>query len=659
MSRSLARLVLSLLVCSGGFHVAQAQTAPLLDEVHTIAAATTAVPVEHTFTITTAGDYNITLTDVGALLTPSAPLASVELAVAANDVLVGTPLVGAGTLLLKSLQPGTYQYDVVGMPGTVAGSGPIGVQVVSASGGAAIAGYSDTLAVPGAALTSETTLDGTFTVSSAGSYQVSLTDLQIPASLPTLTLTLVEAGTGALLAILPDPTSGADQATVQLTTGVNYRVFAGAKASTTAGAGLFSVTVAPAGGGASVYQATQPVGTFTSLGNTPTLNSGPYTVTLTDLATPVALTQLTAVLIQNGAAAVTLSAAGSQNFNAAGGVYQVLALGTPAATPGTGSYALAVQPQGGTPVMSLARAVAAPGGSSSAYSYDTTVTTAGSYVLDLADFTFPKLFSSIKAMAVQNGVILGTPLAAAGTAPVTPAAGPVSLLVFAQADPVEGGLFGIDLTPSAGGTSVFATTQGVGQLYYTQSFNVTSSGLYTVSVSDLGFPAPFANLAAIVTQGSQQVGQIYVAGTFQFTAALGNYIVTFVAQPNTTAAEGTFALNVSLAPTVTLQASATSVTAGGTVTLKWGSQNATACVASGGWSGSEALSGSATSPVINTTTTFTLTCSGPGGSQAQSVTVSATPAQKSKGGGGALDMYVVLFLASLVLLQWVGRREVR
>lgn len=656
MSRSLVRLVLSLLVCSGGFHVARAQTAPLLDEVHTIATATTAVPVEHTFTVTTPGDYNIILMDDGALSTPSAPLASVELAVSANDVLVGTPLVGAGTLSLKSLQPGTYQYDVVGMPGTVQGSGPISVQVVEVANGSTVGGSSDTLAVPGAALTGETTLDDTFTVSSAGSYQVTLTDLQIPASLPTLTLTLVEAGTGNLLAILPDPTSGANQATVQLTTGVNYRIFAGAKASTTAGAGLFSATVAPTGGGASVYQATQPVGTFTSLGNTPTLNTGPYTVTLTDLATPAALTQLTAVLIQNGAAAVTLSAAGSQNFNAAGGVYQVLTLGTPAATPGTGSYALAVQPQGGTPVMSLARAVAVPGGSSSAYSYDTTVTTAGSYVLDLADFTFPKLFTSISAMAVQNGVILGTPLAAAGTAPVTPAVGPVSLLVFAQA--ASSGLFGIDLTPSAGGTSVFATTQGVGQAFYSQAFNVTDSGLYTVSVSDLGFPAPFTSLAAIVTQGSQQVGQIYVSGTFQFTAALGNYIVTFVAQPNTTAAAGTFALNVALAPTVTLQASATSVTAGDTVTLKWGSTNTTACVASGGWSGSEPVSGSATSPVINTTTTFTLTCSGPGGSQAQSVTVTATPAQKSRGGGGALGLYVVLFLAGIVLLQLLGRRKV-
>lgn len=656
MRRSLARLALSLFVCAG-LHSVQAQT-PLFDQVHTIAAATVAVPVEHTFTIDTAGDYNITLTDLGAQYTPSAPLASVELAVTGNDVLVGTPLVGAGTLVLKSLQPGTYQYHVTGMPGTVAGSGPFGVQVVSTAGGAAIAANSDTLALPaGTVSNDQAVLDATFTVSAAGSYQVSLTDLNLPASLSTLTLALVPAGGSAPLAILPDPTTGSYQATVQLTTGVNYRLFAAAQASSTANAGLFSAAVTPAGGGASVYQATQPVGAFTSLGSTPTLNSGTYTVTLTDLATPAALTGLVGVLTQNGSATITVPSAGAQNFNSAGGVYQVFALGTPAASPGTGSYALTVQPQGGSPVMSVAQAVAASGTTSSAYSFNTTVTSGGSYALNLADFTFPKQFGSLSAVAVQNGAILGTPLNAAGTATVTPVAGQVSLLVFAKGDP-SGSLFGLDLTPSVGGDPLFATTQGVGQLFSSQIINVTTGGTYTAAVSDLAFPAQFASLAAIVTQGSQQFGQIYQGGAFQFTASPGSYFVTFVAQPNTTYEAGTYALNVSLVPVVQFQSSASSVASGGTVTLQWDSQNTTACVASGGWSGSEPVSGTATSPAINIATTFTLTCSGPGGSTAQSVTVTVTAPKKS-GGGGALDIEVALFLAGVVMLQLIGRRATR
>ncbi|HEY2275114.1 MAG TPA: hypothetical protein VGH61_06405, partial [Steroidobacteraceae bacterium] len=58
---------------------ASAQT--VFNQAHTIAAATTAVPVEEPFTVTTAGTYTITLTDLGAALTPSAPLQSVKLAV--------------------------------------------------------------------------------------------------------------------------------------------------------------------------------------------------------------------------------------------------------------------------------------------------------------------------------------------------------------------------------------------------------------------------------------------------------------------------------------------------------------------------------------------------------------------------------------------------
>jgi hypothetical protein len=640
-----------LLVCSNALHVVHAQST-LLDEVHTIAAPTTAVPVEHSFTVATAGDYNVTLTDLGAQLNPTAPLASVKLAVTSNDTLVGTALVGAGTLLLKGLQPGDYQYHVVGMPGTVGGSGLFGVQITSVADGSSVAAYSDTLALPPGTLASgEATLDGTFTVQTPGSYQVSLADLNLPATLPALTLALLQEGGSSTLAILPDPVTGARQATVQLTNGVNYRLFAAAQADPTANAGLFSATVAPSGGGTPVYQATQPVGAFTQLGTTPTLNAGSYTVTLADLATPAALVQLAAVLIQNGTAAVTVSASGSQAFTASGGTYQVFAVATPASSPGTGSYSVAVQPQGGAPVLSVARAVAVPGGLVSAYSFDTTVPTAGGYALALADFTFPAKFTSLSAAAVQNGALLDTALTAAGTENITAASGPLSLLVFAQADS-SGSLFGLDLTSSAGGSPVFATNQGVGQLFASRPLTVPTAGTYTVTAKDLAFPAALASFAVIVTQGTNQVGTIFGGGTFQ--ASAGDYFVTFIAQPGGTDKAGTYALDVSLVPVVTLQSSATSVAAGGTVTLTWTSQNATACVASGGgWSGSQVLNGSATSPAISAATTFTLTCTGPGGSIAKSVAVTVAAPTKSggSGGGGALSVYFVLILSGVVLLR--------
>src|ERR1700690_1651729 len=66
-------------------------------------------------------------------------------------------------------------------------------------------------------------------------------------------------------------------------------------------------------------------------------------------------------------------------------------------------------------------------------------------------------------------------------------------------------------------------------------------------------------------------------------------------------------------PTVSLSASPTSVTTGGTTTLTWSSSNATACMASGAWSGAQSTGGSVVTAALSATSTFTLTCSGASG----------------------------------------------
>lgn len=85
------------------------------------------------------------------------------------------------------------------------------------------------------------------------------------------------------------------------------------------------------------------------------------------------------------------------------------------------------------------------------------------------------------------------------------------------------------------------------------------------------------------------------------------------------------------APTLSFSANPASVTAGGASTLTWSSSNATACQASGAWSGSKPTAGSQSTGALSTTSTYTLTCTGSGGSASQSVTVSVTtsPAQPS------------------------------
>jgi serine protease len=66
---------------------------------------------------------------------------------------------------------------------------------------------------------------------------------------------------------------------------------------------------------------------------------------------------------------------------------------------------------------------------------------------------------------------------------------------------------------------------------------------------------------------------------------------------------------------VTLRANQTSATAGFVPVLTWSTNPAAkSCVASGGWSGTKAVSGTQTLPAINGTTNFTLTCSWTSGS---------------------------------------------
>jgi Fibronectin type III domain len=79
-------------------------------------------------------------------------------------------------------------------------------------------------------------------------------------------------------------------------------------------------------------------------------------------------------------------------------------------------------------------------------------------------------------------------------------------------------------------------------------------------------------------------------------------------------------------PTVSLGANPTTVASGATAKLTWSSTNATSCTASGGWSGTQPVSGSLSTPSLTATTKFTLACTGSGGTATQSATVTVTAA---------------------------------
>jgi hypothetical protein len=83
-------------------------------------------------------------------------------------------------------------------------------------------------------------------------------------------------------------------------------------------------------------------------------------------------------------------------------------------------------------------------------------------------------------------------------------------------------------------------------------------------------------------------------------------------------------------PTVQLTLSPTTVMRGGRVRISWSSSDATACVASGAWSGDQERSGAAMSPALTKSVDiFSLRCIGPGGSARASAVVTVPGGRES------------------------------
>src|SRR5262249_48351638 len=158
---------------------------------------------------------------------------------------------------------------------------------------------------------------------------------------------------------------------------------------TSVNAGLFSANVVAASDGTIAYSRVVPVGQLATPASV-TLMPGSYTLTLTDLKLPAALTTAVGLVVANGLPAARLNAPGSTTpFTAAAGTHRVLVAAT---TPASGSYALSLGVAGSAPALSTARIVTAPGTTTGAtgYAFDVpAVQTAGNYSFTTTDFAFP------------------------------------------------------------------------------------------------------------------------------------------------------------------------------------------------------------------------------------------------------------------------------
>ena len=638
----------------------QAQQAALLDEVHTVAAPGAAVPAEFPVSITTAGTYEVVLTDLGA---PTAALASVRMAVTQGATLVGTPLSAPGTLAFSATASTNYVVRVTGAPGAGIGSGLVRVDVRAAGNTTPVNTFVAALAPPeGEPSADQFVLDTPLTVTATGDYDVTLRDLIFPQALPTLLLAVVEEG-GPLVTALNISTGNPAAQRVTLDATRRYHVFSIAVPPSATAGGLYSIDVSSSGG-SSALNRTVPVGGVALLGSA-TLATGDHTLKLRDLAFPTALTTAMAAVVKSGVKVVQKLTTGDVGFTAAAGAHEVFAYGVVANSALAGSLVAELVPPGQSAALFSAAHVFAATDGTVAFTYDTNIANAASFRVRLADYQFPVAFTALRLAAVQNGAVVGTPISGAGNFDINAAQGKLILLTVARAG-AGGSLLGVDVTPTALGAVAFETTQGVGGTFVSRKLTVATSKSFDVRVSDLAFPAAFANVSTAVTRGSDRIGLVFGGGTFHFDATPGNYFLNLIAVPNATQNAGTYAVSVTERPpppVVTFTATPGSVTGSGAVDLTWSTQSATACTASGGWTGAKAVSGTERSASISAQTVFTLACTGPGGSTSKDVTVTVTPATqdppKGGGGGGAFEaIWLVLLGACLglsLLLRNGGR----
>jgi hypothetical protein len=655
-------LVLLALCCTSA--ATYAQQTPLFEEIRTVSSVVT--PVESApFNVTTAGLHDITLVDLGALFSPTAPVTSIQLAVMRGATVV-TTLNAAGTTQV-TLPVGTYVLRVAGQPGPNAGSGLFSVAVQAVAGTTPLASFTETLSALATPVPSNVRLIQDSVTLPVGNYVTELVDLAFPQALDNASI-IVTSG-AAVSALVNLPATLADQAAFTVGSGGAFSIYALGDSPLATNAGLFMIRIRDTTNNTVVFSRLLPVGRVAALGSTPILAVGQYDLVTADLAFPAALTQSGALVARstnNSPEVARLAAAGTYSFNPpVPGIYDVFGLAVPGTTPGGGALAVEIRQS----TSKLFTAVRTAGGDAASgtpvFAFPVEIINPGSYTVTVTDMVFPAALSSVNIALSQGAAVVARRDMAGGVSgnlvsgrsyvlvAAKPASGTGGLM---QA----GGLISIQMAP-AQGDPLLRTTQGIGGVFSARNFVIPALGDYRFTLDDLGFPANFSELVAAVTRGTERLGLIYGEGSFDVLQAVpGDYVINFISRPDAAVKAGTYYLSASIkppSPTVTISANPVSPATGGTVDITWSTQNATTCIASNGWTGTRATSGTERSAAISIATTFTLACTGAGGSSSTSLTVTPNALAPNSGGGGQVDWWTLALLAAIFCARYAGQRR--
>jgi hypothetical protein len=383
------------------------------------------------------------------------------------------------------------------------------------------------------------------TLAQAGLVDVTVTDLQFPVALGALRVAVTQDATVIKTASADGGVPASIKVTFTASAGVTYTIRVVGRPDATTGSGTAVVAVMQSGTPANQYasfpaafQAPGPGGTPAPINvqthvSLPT--AGSYTATLTDLALPGPVPNLSAAVFPLGAGApiATMDGSGTPvTFQVtAAGSYPLVILGTPGAAGGL--YSLRIQggptnalvyPPAGASAVTAVGPIAAP--------VPITVA-AGAVTLAAVDLALPASLTTLGAALTDPAGALVARQCAPQCGVLDPPSATVpaeSLQLWAVASAGAGG--GSYLTSvSQGGATVYSHAESVppaaatsGSSAFVFPFNVTTAGSYDVVVTDLLAPSALGGLQFAVFQGAS-----LVSGGASMSA--GKVTVTLSAKP--------------------------------------------------------------------------------------------------------------------------------
>jgi len=406
-------------------------------------------------------------------------------------------------------------------------------------------------------------------ITTAGSYKVTLTDFGASLGAPLASVAFAVSNGSALVGT---PQFAAGNLTFQATAPGTYLIHVAG----TPGAGAFS---GPFGLQVINTATNSAIATFSDnlalpqqalpnseavLATSVTVNCQPppapapqtctYALSLTDLGFPAPLAPPQLAMVQDGGALIqTLPTASTPPAYSAPVTlpagelkYDIFAVGQTSATATGGLFSASLIGSG----LSFTPPAVPVGGTTLVAS---PAIAAGSYNFALCDLQTPAALVQLQGALVLNGQIIPTPSPSCSPAPIASALGANTYQMFVFAAPATtpgAGSYAVEILPAGGGAAALSvaravTTPGANLSAYSFDGSVPAAGgNFTVNSADIQFPSPLASLTVAAAQNGAVLGSpISGSGSTNIKAA-GGPITLLAFSQAANAAGGLFGANI-------------------------------------------------------------------------------------------------------------------